>query len=536
MNQQTRFHRGIIAAAILAVGILACRGTAKAGIHLESSVSSFNDGANLAYDTGPGLYGSSQSGAGGYAIDPDGLPGRLACTVYTGISNSPTFSRASANLPSGLLRAIATAGLHDGISSTAGNRAELRDTITFHNATGQAAVVTISWKVHGSIAVGGPTEGFRRAGYNAAFRSDFPGHILQFSGRGQIQNDSADATSADATASGWDSSTVEPLSGGFGGANFAGTFTIPAGDFSIEFSARIESYAQGDQFPASSDFSNTASLGISVPQGVSFTSAEGTLSAQSRLANISTRARVGGGDNVSIAGFIVTGNVPKKVIIRGIGPSLATFFPNFLPNPTLQLNQGNSVLTTNDNWTDTQQSEIQNSGFAPTSDLESAIIRILDPGSYTAVLRDKNNAPGIGVVQVYDLDTAADSKLANISTRAFIEPGDNVLFAGIIGGGNGSQPKVLINARGPSLAPFGVSNPIPDPILELHDKNGALLTSNNDWQSDQKDAIAATGVGPSDPKESALLATLLPGEGYTAVVKDANGASGVALVEVYQLQ
>jgi hypothetical protein len=209
--------------------------------------------------------------------------------------------------------------------------------------------------------------------------------------------------------------------------------------------------------------------------------------------------------------------------------------PNPLPNPTLQLNRDNTALTTNDDWRDTQQTEIQNSGLAPTHNLESAIIRTLDPGNYTAVLRDKNNASGIGVVQVYDLETSADAKLANISTRAFIEPGDNVLFAGIIGGGNG-QPRVLITGRGPSLVPFGVSNAISDPFLELHDKNGALIASNNDWQSDQKDAIAATGVAPPHSKESALLVTLLPAENYSAIVKDANGAAGVALVEVYHLQ
>jgi hypothetical protein len=352
---------------------------------------------------------------------------------------------------------------------------------------------------------------------------------------------SAQLSNTDYAAYGWISYSCEPRSGGYGGIDCNGTWAVPAGEITLNFYALIDTSLNCtevgcDASPISSNFGNTGKFGMTLPPGVSFTSKGGTLATGSRLANISTRADVLGGDNVSIAGFIVTGNVPKKVIIRGVGPSLAGFVANPMPNPTLQLNRGNTVLTNNDDWKDTQQTEIQNSGLAPSNNFESAIIRTLDPGSYTAVLRDKNNAPGIGVVQVYDLDTAADAKLANISTRAFIEPGDNVLFAGIIGGGNGSQPKVLINARGPSLAPFGVSNPIPDPVLELHDKNGALITSNNDWQSDQKDAIAATGVGPSDAKESALLATLLPGEGYTAVVKDANGASGVALVEVYQLQ
>ncbi|MEY2550774.1 MAG: hypothetical protein QOG12_918, partial [Verrucomicrobiota bacterium] len=405
--------------------------------------------------------------------------------------------------------------------------------VTFRNSSGQPATITVNWKIEGSITATAGSFG-SHAIYQTELRLDGPGLAAIFGGSANRDNDQSHSASS-TSATGWQTSSVLPFNQGYGGAAFTGTITVPPGGLTFSLSAYVYAEARGDR-PAASNFMNTAPLAFALPQGVSFTSTDGILSAGSRLANISTRARVLGGENVSIAGFIVTGKVPKTVIIRGVGPSLAGVVPNPLPNPTLQLNRDNTVLTTNDDWKDTQQTEIQNSGLAPTNNLESAIIRTLDPGNYTAVLRDKNNGAGIGVVEVYDLDTAADVKLANISTRAFIEPGENVLFAGIIGGGNGSQPKVLISGRGPSLVPFGVPNAISDPFLELHDKNGALIASNNDWQSDQKDAIAATGVAPPNPKESALLVTLLPAENYSAIVKDANGAAGVALVEVYHLQ
>ena len=140
-----------------------------------------------------------------------------------------------------------------------------------------------------------------------------------------------------------------------------------------------------------------------------------------------------------------------------------------------------------------------------------------------------------GLIEVNDLESTLNSRLANISTRAFVEVGDNVLIGGIIGGGNGSQPEVLIRAIGPSLTDAGVANALQDPVLELHDAEGALVVSNDDWQNDQQAEIEATGIPPSDPKESAILATLLP-TNYTAIVRGADDTTGVALVEVYHLQ
>jgi hypothetical protein len=259
-----------------------------------------------------------------------------------------------------------------------------------------------------------------------------------------------------------------------------------------------------------------------------------------QLLNISTRLRVQTGDNVLIGGFIITGTDPKSVIVRGIGPSLAQFFPDFLADPTLELHDGSgATLATNDNWKtrpdgSSQQAEIEATGIPPTNDLESALVRTLaaNNAGYTAVLRGKNNTTGVGVVEAYDLDTAANSKLGNISTRGLVETGDNILIGGFIAG-NGLT-KVLIRAIGPSLANFGITNPLLDPTLELHDNSGTALATNDNWQTTQESEIIATGIPPTDPRESAIVSTLPPG-GYTAVVRGKNNATGIAVVEVYNI-
>jgi hypothetical protein len=514
---------------------------AQAEVRTNSMIGSETGRASVAYSTGGGV-SASQSESGNYSYDPDGLAGHQFFNQNLDIIGTPVASSGTADLARGVVHAdaaVSTNTLNIGIGITT-TKMQFLDTVTFSNSTGQPATITVNWKVEGSLSAtalpNGATQAqpVSHAAYQTELRLDGPGLTAIFGGSAILEKGPvSSATSTSAT--GWQTSSIQPLSQGYGGAIFSGSLTIPPGGLTVSLSAYVLAEARGER-DSTSSFGNPAALTFTLSQGVSFTSTDGLLSAGSRLANISTRALLPGGANVSIAGFIVTGNAPKKVIILGIGPSLSGFVSSPLPNPTLQLNRDNTVLTTNDDWKDTQQMEIQNSGLAPTNNLESGIVRTLDPGNYTAILRDKNNAPGIGVVQVYDLDTAADAKLANISTRAFIEGGDNLLFAGIIGGGNGSQPKVLINAKGPSLVPFGVPNAIPDPFLELHDKNGALIASNNDWQTDQKDAIAATGLAPTNPKESALLATLIPGDNYSAIVKDATNASGVVLVEVYHLQ
>jgi plastocyanin len=255
--------------------------------------------------------------------------------------------------------------------------------------------------------------------------------------------------------------------------------------------------------------------------------------------NISTRMDVQTGEQVLIGGFIVTGNAPKKIILRAIGPSLAAFgISNPLADPVLELHGADgSLITSNDNWKDTQQPEIEASGIPPQNDLESAIVTTLAPDSYTAIVSGKDGATGVGLVEGYDLDQAADSQLANISTRGFVETGSNVMIGGfIIGGGGGGDSTIVVRGIGPSLTALGVTGALEDPTLELHDGSGAIIASNDNWiDSPDKHTIIDDGLAPSNDKESALLATLAPGA-YTAIVRGVNNTTGVALVEAYNLQ
>ena len=248
------------------------------------------------------------------------------------------------------------------------------------------------------------------------------------------------------------------------------------------------------------------------------------------LGNISTRLRVETGDNVLIGGFIITGTQSKKVLLRAIGPSLP--LTGVLTDPSLELHDGSgTLLTSNDNWKDApNQQEIIDSTIPPPNDLESAILMSLDPGPYTAIVSGVGNTTGIGLVEAYDLESTADSVLANISTRGLVQTGDNVMIGGFII--LGTDPReVLLRAIGPSLP---LAGSLADPVLELHDGNGTLLTSNDNWRDTQEVEIAATTIPPSDDAESAILQTLAPAA-YTAVVRGVNNTTGVALVEVYAL-
>jgi probable HAF family extracellular repeat protein len=255
-----------------------------------------------------------------------------------------------------------------------------------------------------------------------------------------------------------------------------------------------------------------------------------------RLANISTRVRVLPGDNALIGGFIVTGNEPRKVILRGLGPSLGAGLQGALADPILELHQGSVTIAQNDNWRDTQEVEIVASTIPPSNDFESAIVRTLDPGSYTVILRGREETSGTGLVEVYDLGVGAASKLANISTRSLVGTGDEVMIGGfVISGDGGPNARVIVRGIGPSLSDLGVPGVLPDTMLELHDGNGALIASNDNWRSDHEAEIIATSLSPSRDAESALVSTLVPGN-YTAILRGVNATTGVGLIEVYQLQ
>jgi hypothetical protein len=254
-----------------------------------------------------------------------------------------------------------------------------------------------------------------------------------------------------------------------------------------------------------------------------------------------------------IGGFIVQGAQTKRVVIRAIGPELTQYgVPNALANPTLELHDGTGALiASNDNWrttiiggiiTSNQVGEIQNSGYAPGDGRESAIISDLAPGNYTAIVRGVNNMTGVGLVEVYDLSANSASLLGNISTRSFVQAGDNVMIGGFIVQGTGAK-RVITRAIGPELTQYGVPDPLANPRLELHNGSGALIGSNDDWQHtiiggvitrNQVADIQNSGHAPTDPSESAIIAELQPGN-YTAIVRGVNDTTGVGLVEVYDL-
>jgi hypothetical protein len=254
--------------------------------------------------------------------------------------------------------------------------------------------------------------------------------------------------------------------------------------------------------------------------------------------NLSTRMRVQTGDRVGIGGFIVTGSVPKQVTLRAIGPSLTRYrIADVLADPVLELHGPSGFSTiTNDNWRDTQENAIQNTGIPPTNDLESAIVVTLDPGAYTAIVRGKNNTSGVALIEVYDLNQGAASKLANLSTRAFISTGSDIAIAGFILSDGNASDRIVVRGIGPSLAPggFPASAVLADPTLELRDANGVLLISNNDWQDNPAQAaiITAAGLAPANNREAGIAATLPPGV-YTALLGGLNDGTGIGVVEVY---
>jgi len=249
-----------------------------------------------------------------------------------------------------------------------------------------------------------------------------------------------------------------------------------------------------------------------------------------RFGNISTRMNVGADENAAIGGFLVTGISSKRILIRGVRPGGV----GTLADPTLELVAENGVsLATNDNWKDTQQSEIEQTGVQPSNDLDSAIIATLAPGIYTTILRGKANSTGVGLVEIYDLAPTTDIPLRNFSTRGFVSQDSGVMIGGIIALGD-TRASLLVRALGPSLQGSGVNHALADPVLELHDRNGALLASNDNWRDTQQEEIQATGLAPANDAESAILTDLRP-TNYTAVVRGKNGATGVALVEFYQL-
>jgi hypothetical protein len=247
------------------------------------------------------------------------------------------------------------------------------------------------------------------------------------------------------------------------------------------------------------------------------------------LGNLSARGSVGTGDDVLIGGIIVTGNTPKRIILRAISPALGE---NVLQDPILYLHDSNHILQTNDDWRYGPELEIEASQLAPAGDYDSTVIAVLAPGNYTAITRGYAHSTGIALVEAYDPDPASGSRLAQMSTRGRVRTGDDILIGGFVV--LNSTTQVLLRAIGPELTAFGISQALENPTLELRDANAALIEANDDWRSDNEQAIIDTGIPPKDQRESAIVRSVVPGS-YTALVRGKGDTTGTALVEIYRL-
>lgn len=254
------------------------------------------------------------------------------------------------------------------------------------------------------------------------------------------------------------------------------------------------------------------------------------------LVNVSTRLRVSGGENVLIAGLIIQGSEPKRLIVRGIGPDLSQQgVADPLQNPTIELVNGEGVrIGFNDNWRSSQEAEIIATGIAPKDNRDAAFLDTVPTGLYTAIVRSADETTGVALVEAYDLAPGGNSHFVNISTRGFVSSDPNVMIGGFIVP-NGPAVKLVVRGIGPSLSSNGVTGALQDPTLELRNSAGALVYSNDNWRTTQPSELSSIGIAPLGEKDSALLVKLQPGD-YTAILRGKNNTSGIGLIEVFRLQ
>jgi hypothetical protein len=244
------------------------------------------------------------------------------------------------------------------------------------------------------------------------------------------------------------------------------------------------------------------------------------------------------GNDVMIAGFVISGTASKTVAVVVTGPSLSAYgITNPLANPkvTLVRSSDQVVLATNDDWQGASNSaQMLASSFAPVNSLEPAILATLPPGGYTAIVEGVNGGTGVAVAAVYEVGNF-DIPLVNISTRGRVQTGNDVMIGGFVIQGNASQT-VAIVATGPSLGAFGITSPLANPKLTLvRSSDQTVVASNDNWQNaSNASQLQAAGFAPGNPLEAALLVTLPPGA-YTAIVEGADGGTGVAVVGVYKV-
>jgi hypothetical protein len=315
------------------------------------------------------------------------------------------------------------------------------------------------------------------------------------------------------------------------GTTLAEAGTLPPGNYTLS----VEVYAVVGADPS---YTSDAHFGFALNGPATTPTPTPPPVPVARATNLSTRMLVGTDYNTEgIGGFIITGHGPRQVLVKGLGPSLSGVIPNAVADPALSLWGSPRCFGTiyNFSWRESQEAEIIATGHAPTNDLESAILIDLFPGSYTAILANGPlpNTTGVGLIEMWDLSTDRDSRLANISTRANVGTGSEIVIGGLILGEGSIEDPIIVRALGPSLNQSGL-NGLPDPVLELRDSQGGLIASDDNWMDDPNQAAIIQGVGLAPPNglESAIATTLLPGA-YTALVAGVNNATGTGLVEVY---
>jgi hypothetical protein len=260
------------------------------------------------------------------------------------------------------------------------------------------------------------------------------------------------------------------------------------------------------------------------------------VSGTAELANISVRLKVEPGERLMIGGFIMSGNAPKRMVVRAIGPSLlAAGINDSLGDPALEIRDViGASMGQNSNWRDTQAGELIDSGLAPTNDAEAAIVEAMNPGAYTASMTGQDGGTGVGLLELYDVDPNSSTRFTNLSARGMVGTADAVMIGGFIVRGNGGQARLMVRAIGPSLASSGITEPLADPRLEIRNSNGALLAENNDWRDSQEAEILSSSLAPSDDREAATMISLGSGA-YTAILQGNGGTSGVGLLEFFKL-
>lgn len=298
-------------------------------------------------------------------------------------------------------------------------------------------------------------------------------------------------------------------------------------------SAPVSGLQNGDTYTFAVTAYNTDGVESSYSLPVSYTPGSPRLIPPATLANISARTRAGSGENVLIGGFIIDGIVAKRVALRAIGPSLSAFgVDGAMSDPALEVvDSTGAVVVSNDNW-NVPGEEVSALGLAPSDGREAALVAMLEPGSYTAIISGKPGDAGVALFDLYDL-ALGTGRVANISTRSRVETDDSVMIAGFILSST-DRTKVIVRAIGPSLVQRGVKEALLNPMLGLYDSNGSLVSSNDNWRDNEEGAIMESNLAPTDDREAAIVATLAAGA-YSGVVRGANGMTGVALIEVFAL-